>query len=530
MMKTSIRFHAMRSIRASRLCALLALAGALLGVAAQARCADATWVATGSLHFARAGHAATLLPDGKVLVVGGAGTSAELYDPASGQWTVTGALGVPRSDPTATLLNNGQVLVVGGHRGEASPQSLGIFGTCELYDPATGTWSKTGSLNTPRDGFTATLLQNGEVLVAGGVDNADESLDTAEVYDPIKGTWRDTGSFGGSRFFHAATRLADGRVLIVGGSGDDFFLTAIGGATVYDPVTGTWSGVGGLYTPRAQSTATLLANGDVLVAGGFDNLFDTQRMIHHVSYALADLFDPITHWRATAPMNARRYGHAATLLSSGEVLVSGGYDLNAKAELASTELYDPVTETWHSAASMRDARINHTATLLADGRVLVVGGYGGYGRPGFAALASAEILQPANVPVVPVGTITAGFTGAWYDPAQAGHGLFVEVLSGNRFQAAWFAFDPSGKQQAWFTGVGTYNGNTATISDVLLPTGGRFIPDFDPAAVVRNRWGSLKFTFTDCNHGRVEFASVAGYGSGSMNLSRLTQPAGLACP
>jgi N-acetylneuraminic acid mutarotase len=529
-MNTSIPFRSMSSHRGSRLCALFLLAGALLGVAAQARCADATWVATGSLHFARAGHAATLLPDGKVLVVGGAGTSAELYDPASVQWTVTGALGVPRSDPTATLLNNGQVLVVGGHRGEASPQSLGLLGTSELYDPATGTWSKTGSLNTPRDGFTATLLQNGEVLVAGGVDNADESLDTAEVYDPIKGTWRDTGSFGGSRFFHAATRLADGRVLIVGGSGDDFFLTAIGGATVYDPVTGTWSGVGGLYTPRAQSTATLLANGDVLVAGGFDNLFDTQRMIHHVSYALADLFDPITHWRATAPMNARRYGHAATLLSSGEVLVSGGYDLNAKAELASTELYDPVTETWHSAASMRDARINHTATLLSDGRVLVVGGYGGYGGPGLALLASAEILQPANVPVVPVGTITAGFTGAWYDPAQAGHGLFVEVLSGNRFQAAWFAFDPSGKQQAWFTGVGTYNSNTATISDVLLPTGGRFIPDFDPAAVVRNRWGSLKFTFTDCNHGRVEFASVAGYGSGSMNLSRLTQPAGLACP
>jgi hypothetical protein len=229
-------------------------------------------------------------------------------------------------------------------------------------------------------------------------------------------------------------------------------------------------------------------------------------------------------------MNARRYGHSATRLTSGEVLVTGGYDLSANAELASTELYDPATETWHTAASMRDARINHTATLLADGRVLVVGGYGGYGRPGFAALASAEILQPANVPVVPVGTITAGFTGAWYDPAQSGHGLFVEVLSGNRFQAAWFAFDPSGKQQAWFTGVGTYNGNTATISDVALPTGGRFIPNFNAADVVRNRWGSLTFTFTDCNHGRVEFASVAGYGSGSMNLSRLTQPAGLACP
>ncbi|HLX29936.1 MAG TPA: kelch repeat-containing protein [Casimicrobiaceae bacterium] len=522
--------RSMISVQASCLWAWLALAGALLGVAAPARCADGTWVATGSLRFARAGHAATLLPNGKVLVVGGAAavagaatdTSAEIYDPATGQWKLTGALGVGRSDPKATLLNNGQVLVVGGDRGEITPQSLGLLGTCEIYDPATGTWSNTGSLNTPRDGFTATLLANGEVLVAGGVDNADEPLKTAEIYDPNKGTWRYTGSFGGARLLHAATRLADGKVLIVGGASDDDFLAAIGGATVYDPATGTWNGAGGLYTPRAQATASLLANGDVLVAGGFDDLFYNPFAVTSVSYALTDLFDMTGHWSATAPMNARRYAHTATLLSNGEVLVTGGFDLNTSTELASAELYDVSTGTWHAAASMRDARQSHTATLLADGRVLVVGGYAG-NQP----LASAEILEPADVPV---GTITAAFTGAWYDPAQSGHGLFVEVLSGNRFQAAWFAFDPSGKQQAWFTGVGTYNGNTATITNVVLPTGGRFIPNFDAAGVMRNPWGSLTFTFTDCNHGRVEFSSVDGYGSGGMNITRLTQPAGLACP
>lgn len=522
-MRTAIRFPSMGSIRASRVCALLALAGTLVGISSPARCGDATWVATGSLHFARAGHAATLLPDGKVLVAGGAGTSAELYDPATGRWTLTGALGVPRSDPTATLLNNGQVLVLGGHRGEVSAQSLGLLGTAEIYDPATGTWSRTGSLNTPRDGFTATALPDGEVLVAGGVDNADNALDSAEIYNPINGTWRYTGSFGGPRFFHAATRLADGQVLIVGGSNDDFFLTAIGGAALYDPAHGTWSGVGGLDTPRAQSTATLLANGDVMVAGGFDNLYNTQPTLQHVSYALADLFDPNTGWRATTPMNARRYDHTATLLPSGEVLVTGGYDLNAKAQLASTERYDPATRTWQAAASMRNARTAHTATRLSDGRVLVVGGYGADNSP----LASAELLEPATLPA---GTITAAFTGAWYDPAQSGHGLFVEVLPDNRFLASWFAFDPAGKQQSWFTGVGTYNGNTATIGDVALPTGGRFIPNFDAANVVAKRWGSLTLTFTDCNHGRVDFDAVSGYGSGSMNISRLTQPAGLPCP
>jgi plastocyanin len=126
--------------------------------------------------------------------------------------------------------------------------------------------------------------------------------------------------------------------------------------------------------------------------------------------------------------------------------------------------------------------------------------------------------------------IGAGITGAWYDPAQSGHGLFIEVLPNNRFLAAWFAYNPAGSAQAWFTGVGTYGGNTATITAVEQPTGGRWIPNFDPNQVVHNAWGTLTFNFTDCNHGKVDFNSVAGYGSGSMNLTRLTQPAGLSCP
>ncbi len=126
--------------------------------------------------------------------------------------------------------------------------------------------------------------------------------------------------------------------------------------------------------------------------------------------------------------------------------------------------------------------------------------------------------------------IGPGITGAWYDPAQSGHGLFVEVLSDSRFYAAWFAFNPAGTEQTWFTGVGTYSGNIASIESVVMPSGGRWIPNFDPSQIVRNPWGTLTFTFTDCNNGRVDFSSVAGYGTGSMNLTRLTQPAGLSCP
>ena len=126
--------------------------------------------------------------------------------------------------------------------------------------------------------------------------------------------------------------------------------------------------------------------------------------------------------------------------------------------------------------------------------------------------------------------IGPGITGAWFDPAQSGHGLFIEILNDNRFLAWWFAFNPAGTEQSWFGGVGTYSGNTATITDEYQTIGGRWIPNFDPSRIVNSAWGTLTITFTDCNHGRVDFNSVAGYGTGSMNLTRLTQPAGLSCP
>jgi len=126
--------------------------------------------------------------------------------------------------------------------------------------------------------------------------------------------------------------------------------------------------------------------------------------------------------------------------------------------------------------------------------------------------------------------ITSGFTGAWYDPAQSGHGIFIEVLPGNQMLAWWFTFNPDGTQQAWFGNVGAIDGDTATVAAVQT-VGGRWIPNFDPANVTQPAWGRLVFTFSDCNHGRVDFtSSVAGYGEGHMDLTRITQPAGLACP
>jgi plastocyanin len=133
----------------------------------------------------------------------------------------------------------------------------------------------------------------------------------------------------------------------------------------------------------------------------------------------------------------------------------------------------------------------------------------------------------------PSGTvpITAGFTGAWYDPNQAGHGIFIEVLGPTQMLAWWFTFTPTG-EQAWFGNVGTIDGDTATVR-ALKTEGGRWIPNFDPAEVTQPEWGTLTFKFTDCNHGHVDFSDTApgsGFGQGGMDLTRLTQPEGLSCP
>lgn len=146
-----------------------------------------------------------------------------------------------------------------------------------------------------------------------------------------------------------------------------------------------------------------------------------------------------------------------------------------------------------------------------------------HGAPG-QGMAGAITVEGTALPA----PLTSGYTGTWYDPAQSGHGIFVEILPGNLLLAYWFTFTPDG-QQAWFGGVGAIVNNTATMTAVRS-TGARFIPNFNPTEVVRTDWGTLTFTFADCSNGRVDFNSVTGFGTGSMMLKRLTLPAGLSCP
>jgi N-acetylneuraminic acid mutarotase len=334
---------------------------------------------------ARSGHTDTLLPDGRVLVVGGQDieaarvadvapsplASAELYDPNNGLWTATGSMGTARSGHTATLLPDGKVLVVGGGREETLEEGPAYSATAELYDPISQRWTATANMADPRVGHTATLLVDGRVLVAG-VSIGPSPVTTAELYEPGSGIWTATGSMATARVDHTATRLADGRVLVASGHGPGSDPEPLDSAELYDPASERWTATGSMAEASFYHTATLLPDGTVFVADGFnaDGL------------ATAELYDPSSgRWTATASMVTARAGHTATLLADGRVLVAGGSDREAAliagvegSPQLSADLYDPSSRRWTATASMVTARAGHTATLLPDGRVLISGG------------------------------------------------------------------------------------------------------------------------------------------------------------
>jgi subtilase family serine protease len=345
--------------------------------------ASGTFAFTGSLNHARSNHTATLLQNGMVLIVGGYNgssvlSSAELYNPSTGAFTTTGSLNTPREFATATLLNSGEVLIVGGYSGSA------YLNTAELYNPTTGAFTYTsGHMTKERSSQTATLLQSGVVLVAGGCNicgGGGGYLASAELYNPSTGTFAlTTGNMQKERAYHTATLLNDGTVLLAGAcnicvNGDGYLDTA----EIYNPTTERFSFTNGnMNNARASHTATLLQNGLVLVAGGYNGSFAVNGV---------DLYSPSTgDFNITASLNDGRELSAAALLSNGMVLVAGGYNLTSY--LSEADLYNPSAGTFTLTGNLNTARASFTATLLNNGTVLVVGGYNG------SYLASAEIFQ-----------------------------------------------------------------------------------------------------------------------------------------
>jgi galactose oxidase-like protein len=233
-----------------------------------------------------------------VLLVGGDGTadqvaSAEIYDPTTGRFSRTGSLRTTQSVDTATVLQDGSVLVTGSFFDTRVPA---YFPSAELYDPASGAFAPAGSMSAVRYDATATLLRNGQVLVAGGSDSSGFSLGSVELYDPTGNTFRPLVMVT-PRDSHTATLLSNGGVLVVGGSGIPGNGFGEASAEMYDPLSGRFTPSGSLTIPRRKQTATLLPDGRVLIAGGESDLSGIARMFPTTtsglsSLASAELFDP----------------------------------------------------------------------------------------------------------------------------------------------------------------------------------------------------------------------------------------------
>ena len=349
-----------------------------------------TFTATGSMPTPGA-YRATLLTNGNTLILSYG--SSEIYEPGTGTFTATGDR-TTRVGASVTLLPNGEVLIAGSALSGADG-SYTSLAHADLYDPGTGTFTPTGDMSVERVGHTATLLNNGKILIAGGAvvvaGVVDRFLASAELYDPSTGTFSATGDMN-EMGCDTATLLANGKVLITRSivydppvvSGRENFVRH---AELYDPSTGTFAFTGDMIVGHTGPTATLLANGMVLVAGG--DIGDGDG-----ATASAELYDPASGTFAlTDRMTVGREEHTATLLPDGKVLLAGGHILMN----ASAELYDPVTGTFSVTGDMVAGRELHTATLLNSGKVLIAGGYSLPTNLTSAELYNSPALAPSPV-------------------------------------------------------------------------------------------------------------------------------------
>lgn len=279
--------------------------------------ASGAWSNVPPMFGARFEHCAARLADGRVLVAGGQNwtsnlVTVEIFDPGVGAWTAATSMFTTRHWCSATLLRDGRVLVAGGlHNADA-------VDVVEVYDPVSDAWSKAPPMSTARAMHTATLLDDGRVLLTGGTIKWDISgvRAGAEIFDPATESWSSAGDMAEPRCMHTATRLDDGRVLVAGGEQHDGPHLFRASAEVFDPVKGGWSATGAMHAERAGHVAALLGNGRVLVAGG-----------HAVKDVIggAEIYDPAAGaWVEVMPMHVSRDFSEATLLADGRVLVEGG--------------------------------------------------------------------------------------------------------------------------------------------------------------------------------------------------------------
>jgi hypothetical protein len=316
------------------------------------------------LHELRAAHSATLLPDGKVLIAAGFrkgpnghsqlySNTAELYEPATGKFTYTGSLHIARCGQTATLLPGGDVLITGGNN------DVPRLASAELYTSSTGAWTRLPDMLAGREGHRAVLLNNRKVLIAGG---SSDPGPYAELYNPATKKFEKAGPSPLRISGSSVVQLRDGRVFIAGGvQGKE----AVQYSMIYDPATNKFTRSADLGIVKYKAAATLLPDGRVIIIGGSDN------RDWNGQYNNTEIYDPVKNTFTRGPsLHFQRFKlkDAVVTLRNGTIVVAGGND--------HIEMLRPGDTAFASVVTMDQPYYFSTATLLPDGDILLAGGYG----------------------------------------------------------------------------------------------------------------------------------------------------------
>ena len=427
-----------------------------------------SFVPAGNMTTPRVGHSATLLQDGRVLIAGGGNlssttpypsaeiddpgsytplSSAEIYDPVSGTFAQTGDMTRARMWHAAVLLRDGRVLLVGGGLGRGAASA-------ELYDPATGTFTSTGSMSVYQDIYSALLLKNGNVLISGS--------STIELFDAVTSTFTRLKQARG-----IATLLSDGQVL----------LASAPELSLFDPANNEIRKLPLSWSPW-WPTMTSLLDGSVLLAGGWaaDNEY------YFYTTAQSAVYDPVTQvLRRTSYLALGRGDHTATMLKDGRVLIAGGFNVGSDAIdgiLGNAELYDPATET-SSPINMVMHRDYHAATLLRDGRVLITGGRASTSSwPPDPSNSTAELFVPESTQGA-VPRLTLDWTrycvgDSWVLRAEAITPVAAVQISGTQDGASWTIPDwKTSGEDGTVEATGTFEADAVGDYSIWLYAGGK---------------------------------------------------------
>jgi len=307
-------------------------------VCADPRCYQ--WRPVAAMRGPRLQHAAVVLDEGQVLVVGG-GVPPEIFDPNSGRWRSiapgSGAFGFA----SGQRLADGRVLITGSTPGNPV--------NAELYDPVRDCWTVTGRMIVDRVMHSSIRLDDGRVLVAGGYFEGVSSA-PSELYDPGTETWQVVGGTGFEEV-PGLNRLPNGRILLTGRKA----------TRIFNPANERWSRISDLVHEHRYGGTAELSDGRVMVVGGEATME-------------VEIFDPsLNLWRPGPRLNGIRAVPSVATLPSGHLVATGGADRFWNID-STVEIYDPSTGDWTEIQPMAEPRLAHTITVLHDGSILVTGG------------------------------------------------------------------------------------------------------------------------------------------------------------